>query len=100
MEEALANGSVIYTVELDNIQGDSSIVCHTDRPSCCQSEGEWYLPDGSPASRSKMFRVTRADDGTINLNRAQDSVISPTGLFCCTVPDANDVNQSVCISVG
>ena len=110
MGEPLANGSEISTTDIvyentDDGEEASSLVCHTDRPDCCQTngvEGEWYLPGGSPASDGKNFVVTRSDDGTIDLNYENDDVMSPwpIGLFCCTVPDAVNVIQTVCIDIG
>ena len=89
--------------------GDSDIslhseplICFTDKLDCCQTNhlGEWYLPDGSFASQNESFLVTRRDDGTVLLRRSKDEVLSPTGSFCCSVPNSFDVIQNACINVG
>ena len=51
---------------------------------------------GSTAS----FYRNRGDDGTVNLNQVDDSVMMPTGQFCCIIPDATEVYQTVCASIG
>ena len=35
----------------------------------------------------------------MSLNRPSD-VMSPTGLFCCEVPDATDTDQTLCVNIG
>ena len=41
----------------------------------------------SIAGAPTTFYRNRGDDGTVNLNRLNTNVITPTGLFCCEVPD-------------
>ena len=69
--------------------------------------GEWYFPDGTTVpiegegeNGATTFYRNRGDDGSVNLNRLNSDVMSPTGLFCCEVPDANDINKTVCINIG
>ena len=46
------------------------------------------------------FYVNRnQNDGAVILNR-MGNVKSPTGLFCCLVPDAANVGHKLCINVG
>ena len=52
-----------------------------------------------PFSGPTFYRNRGSDDGTVNLNRVNTNVMSPTGLFCCVVSDATDVMQRVCASV-
>ena len=78
------------------------LICFTDKLECCQINhlGEWYLPDGNSASQNQSFLITREDDGTVILTRSKDDVLSPTGLFCCSVQNSYDVIQSACVNVG
>ena len=46
-----------------------------------------------------FYRNRGFDDGTVNLNRLS-GVMMPTGLFCCEVPDARDIMQTVCANIG
>ena len=43
---------------------------------------------------------TRGDDGSINLNRRNDSALIETGLFCCMVSDAMANYQTLCTNIG
>ena len=88
----------------DNPNG--ALQCITDRSSCCATppnrRGEWYLPNGAlvqgTASTTAFYR-TRGDTGEVSLNRPSD-VMSPTGQFCCEVPDATDTDQTLCMNIG
>ena len=55
------------------------------------------VPGPSPDAIS-FYRNRGYDDGTVNLNRPS-SVMSPTGLFCCEVPNAGDVMQRLCTTI-
>ena len=46
------------------------------------------------------FYRNRGDNGTVNLNRVDTGVMSPIGLFCCEVPDGNNVTQRLCADIG
>ncbi len=44
---------------------------------------------------------SRGDYGNINLNHIEGAtVIFPTGLYCCVVPDANRTNKTLCAAIG
>ena len=49
-------------------------------------------------SEPRSFYRDRGDDGTVNLNRV-GNVTSPTGRFYCKIPDKNNVNQTLCVSI-
>ena len=95
-----ANNSVVPITEIreTNTTSNTGLQCITDRMPCCFSEGrtgEWFFPNGLhvPIQNSAVtFYRTRGDDGTVNLNRLNTNVITPTGLFCCRVPDARGLN--------
>jgi hypothetical protein len=64
---------------------------------CCGTApnraGEWFFPDGTTVPTqggATTFFRTRGDK-TVNLNRLNTNVFMPTGLFCCEVPNAQDV---------
>ena len=78
---------------------------------CCAVAriGEWTFPNGTrvpvlgtveAGNRATAFYRNRGDDGTVNLNRVSDDVMMPTGLFCCIVPDATEVDQTICANIG
>ena len=88
----------------DNPNG--ALQCITDKTRCCLSQnprhGEWYLPNGDlvqGSTSSAAFYRTRGDNGEVTLNRPSD-VESPTGPFCCEVPDFTNTNQTLCVNIG
>ena len=101
----------ISTISITNISAEGDfemnlhselLICFSDKRHCCQTNllGEWYLPDGSSASQSQNFVVTRRDNGAVILTRSKDNVLSPTGSFCCSVQNSNDVIVNACIHIG
>ena len=111
-----ANNSVISITEIGEtdittipptLNSNNALQCITDKSPCCATQsraGEWFFPNKTivPIEGNAMmtFYRNRGDDGTINLNRFNASVLSPTGLFCCEVPDAERVNQTACVTIG
>ena len=107
--EVYANNSAIPITEIGetNTTSNTALQCIADRRPCCQTPptrfGEWYFPDGTtvPVQGSAMtFYRNRGDNGIINLNRINTNIISPTGLFCCEMPDAIGVIYRVCANIG
>lgn len=100
-KQFLSNGSIIeYTeISIKDTEHTDSLVCNTDKNGCCHTsnEGEWYLSDGSVVTRD--FNVTRSDNGEIILFRKTGIISSPSTL-CCRVPDARNMNQTVCVNSG
>ena len=107
-----ANNSVIFSSMIGEsydgqrrvyLSPPNSLQCITDRRHCCKSNaraGEWYFPNASYVpifADSGTYYRTRGDDGSVHLNRRNDS---ETGLFCCVVPDAIDNTQTVCANIG
>ena len=98
-----ANNSDIPITEID-----TRLQCITDKMPCCAAfndkTGDWFFPGGTavpgPLQSPTSFYRTRGDDGTVNLNRLNTSVLTPTGLFCCVVPDATGDMQRVCANIG
>ena len=85
---------------------NSGLQCITDMMPCCKTPnivGEWYYPNGTPVpiqNNAATFYRNRGDDGTVNLNRLNDGVMSPTGMYCCEIPNAAGMDTSLCISIG
>ena len=102
-----ANNSVIPITEIGETTSNSGLQCNTDRRPCCATLpfrfGEWYFPDGTAVpilGAATTFYRSRGDEGTVNLNRLSTSVTSPTGWFCCEVPDNSEVVQTICANIG
>ena len=114
-ETVYTNNSVISITEIGDTDtllsppknSNNGLQCITDRTPCCRfapnTAGEWFFPGGmmvpGQSPTTTFYRNRGRDDGTVNLNRANTNVMSPTGLFCCVVPDATGVMQWACASV-
>ena len=105
-----ANNSVISITEIGETTTTSNtgLQCITDRMPCCRAPpnraGDWYFPNGTMIVPSRdggatTFYRNRGDDGTVNLNRINTNITSPTGQFCCMVTDAIDLLQRVCANI-
>ena len=113
-----ANNSAIFVNEIGETNNNSigsvqnnALQCITDKSSCCRlaAVGEWYFPNGTVVPRQGdidgpiLYRNRGHDDGTVNLNHINTtvtpSVSTPTGLFCCILPDMDDENQRLCTNI-
>ena len=105
------NNSLFLINEIGRTNSHCALQCVTDQGICCRQRskyyryiGEWYFPDGSIVPREDMgtdFYRNRANNpGTVNLNRVSNAIISPTGQYCCHVPDNATVNQILCAYIG
>ena len=109
------NGVVIEsnsTILITDI-GTSSpqhLVCTTDKSDCCRGitgmtfngVADWLFPDGRIVPRvsvAQTFGRDRSSNGETNLYRANNDVMSPTGRFCCRVPDATGTNHTLCVVI-
>ena len=107
------NDSEISIFEIGNVDPlvesdvNEALQCVTNKMPCCRMEeyriGHWYFPNGTEVKREgdvpPAFYRNRGNDRTVNLNRANENIIAPTGQFCCVVPDNNDTNQTLCINI-
>ena len=102
-----ANNSIISITDIGeaNSTSNTGLQCITDRRPCCATVpnrfGEWLFPDGTAVPTqggATSFYRTRGD-GAVNLNRLNTNVFMPTGLFCCVVPDALNVTQTICARI-
>ena len=105
-----ANNSIIQNTKIGETDPYTSqnegLQCITDKIPCCETEpnnsGEWYFPNGTTVlaqGSAISFYHNEGDDGTVTLNRINSDAISPTGLFCCVIPDATDTLQRVCATI-
>ena len=107
--QAIANNSIVL---LRNIgEGDGgALLCTTDRTACCTGAlgraGEWFYPDGRrvpimdpppPATAEPYYR--NRGTSLIRLNRRINQGLSDmyTGVYCCEIPDQNNVIQTLCV---
>ena len=102
-ERILGNNALISITDIG--ENNAAVLCMTDKTDCCRSPygvtaGNWYFPNndvvGNQLGGGSFYR-DRADR-VVRLHR-RDNVMMPTGLFCCEIPDANGMNQRMCIMV-
>ena len=102
--QPIANNS---NVVLQNIgEGDAgALLCTTDRIACCADRpnrtGEWFYPDGMmvPTDGVGDPYYRNRGDMLIRLNRRskQGLLETYTGVYCCEIPDQNNVEQTLCV---
>ena len=100
-----------YSQQPTNTNGLQTLKCVTDLVACCESPalGDWYYPDGR--------RITGVGSPVYKINRGQNEVLNPNqqfygsvrlwrrytpserGLFCCKLPDASNVVQTLCVNI-
>ena len=95
-------------VSITNVgEGNNTLSCFTDLIQCCNSasgrvDGNWLFPNGSNVSLGSSqagldFSVERGLS-VVHLNR-KNNAKSPTGMFCCKIPDATSTVVEVCIMI-
>ena len=112
-----ANNSDILITNIGTVHTQSpseALVCNTDYRPCCRHfpnirlpsirQGDWYYPSGTqvlPLFVGDVFYNTKGgNDGTLNLFRRDTDITSPIGSFCCEIPVADGVNQTLCANIG
>ena len=85
-----------------------ALLCFTDLVQCCRDSdtptgvgalGQWLYPNGSAVGAMggrEDFYVDRGSS-VVRLHRRINAT-SPTGNFCCEVPDATSTNMRICIN--
>ena len=96
-------------VTLADIGRDSAaLLCLTSFTPCCRSgggnpnHGSWRFPEGgevdfSSTSSANIFSRSRCP-GTVLLHHGE-SASEPTGVFTCTIPDDQGVDQDVLVGI-
>ena len=110
------NDTIIPITEIGETDGstaspiqNSALQCITDKKPCCRTDdgpllGHWYFPSGEVVGDytpevTTFYRNRGPSDGTVNLNHINPNIMSQTGLFCCIVPDAADISQTLCVNI-
>ena len=100
------NNSVLLLNDIGDTSTGSAILCTTNRSPCCNTLpnrlGFWYYPDGSVVPNNAAgedFYRGRGDNQTIYLSR-RNNAQSPSGSFCCELPDNSGVTHKLCVSLG
>ena len=97
----MTNHSLLDLNQVETPERGQCVQCHTDLSSCCKNStiifGDWYFPNGSRLQfTSDIYQVYGTQ--VIELCRAKDSVVSPSGIYRCDIPTNavhDDNNTSV-----
>ena len=107
--QPIANNSIVLLQSVG--EGDAgALLCTTDSTACCTASlgraGEWFYPDGrmvpimdpAPPATAEPFYRNRGTS-LIRLNRRPNQGLSVmyTGVYCCQIPDQNNVIQTLCV---
>ena len=107
--QPIANNSIVLLQSIG--EGDTgALLCITNSTACCTASlgrfGEWFYPDGrrvpimdpAPPATAEPFYRNR-DTSLIRLNRRPNQGLSVmyTGVYCCQIPDQNNVIQTMCV---
>ena len=99
------NNSVVNLEDIG--ESDDALLCITDQIACCSKEftgvmgpaiGNWFFLNGTRAPSSGAqwdFHRTRRKM-VVRLHRRRGG---EDGVYCCEIPDASNVTQSVYIGV-
>ena len=101
-DQPIANNS---NVLLQSIGDPGALLCTTDRTACCTDSrgraGEWFYPGGSMVPVLGVGAPYYQSRGIslIRLNRRPGEGLSEiyTGIYCCKIPDHNNVIQTLCV---
>ena len=98
----LQNNSCVSISDINSSTPHQLLACVTDKVPCCQTQGQWYYPNGSQVRHNfggNPFYMERTNKGSVNLFR-RNNASEPYGEFCCRIADAADVSHTLCIDFG
>ena len=74
--------------------------CFTDNSQCCHDRRivkiGWFFPNGSTVNGDNFYRIR--GQSVLSLNR-RNNTLSPSGLYCCEIPDASSITIRVCANI-
>ena len=100
--ERYENNSMVSILAIG--EGDEALLCKTNKQDCCGTVpnrfGEFYYPHRVhvPINSARQGFYRDRGDQLIRLNRRMDTS-SPTGRYCCEIPDADGVTQKIFINI-
>ena len=83
---------------------EEALLCYTDNAECCDTTnmntGRWFEQNGGnvgdQSSGGELF-VTKGPN-IVRLHRSNNT--SPSGTYCCEIPDARSINMTSCVIIG
>ena len=96
------NNSIMTITEVGT--DSAALLCTTTLPECCYSSSGgangWFFPNGSEVVNNanlSYYRTRARHPGTLLLHRNLEG--TTTGVFCCDIPVARYVTQSLCVGI-
>ena len=99
------NNSIITLHDIG--EESKSLFCITNNTKCCKKDGtfikdalgNWYFPDESaiPTGNTNNFYKNRGPS-VVRLHRRQNAS-GPNGIYHCTIPDNNEISQSIFVGI-
>ena len=99
-------------IDIDDIAegNEAALLCVTDLTQCCHEDidtlgdailGQWFYPNGTDVPVDGKGSDVYSSKGLsiVRINR-RNNIRSPTGLYCCEVPDATNTLRRVCANIG
>ena len=81
-------------------EGSDALYCLTNGTECCSNDGTWTLPNGSniseSSSGSSVYIIRGSSSLFLNQRNGTDG---STGIYTCSIPDAEGTVQTVFIGV-
>ena len=89
-------------------EGDDALLCKTNYTACCRRPytdemgpalGNWYFPNGTrvPSVSGMEWDIYRTrGQMVVSMHRRRGGV---DGVYCCEIPDAMNVTQTIYIGV-
>ncbi len=88
--------SGLSLIGLSSVREEGGLVCHTNLPDCCESEGgNWYYPNGSVVMTEGVLYVRRGDR-RVSLHLSSGAPPDTGGLYCCEVPTSGGM-ATICV---
>ena len=109
----LLNNSLVDFEDIPNpltdggVVDDSVLNCRTDLEECCNDAlqnlpapvGEWYYPNGTALDFDAGGATFRRNRGLMNVRLWRRNTPPERGRFCCELPNAQNVNQTVYVNI-
>ena len=104
------NNTDFFINDVGRTTSGNALQCVSGKEHCCFTPpyryGQWHFPNRTRVYieyyNTTIYR-SRTDNGTVNLNRRNSSnasIMSLTGQYCCHVPDAKSIIQTLCANIG
>ena len=86
-DKSFGNNSIVSLVDIG--EEHSSLLCLTNKTDCCESNGEWYLPNSYQVQEIGEIYSDRGSN-VVRLHRKSNAVM-PIGVYRCEISGHNNI---------